>query len=497
MTKKRQASATGWPLQTKSLTQKLRSHDWADTALGDRDGWTPNLKTAVDICLGSPLPSFVWWGDSLLQIPNAAACRLRADLADRLGMPAARVFAATWQSLEPTVAELLRMEHEAEGEVVELDFSGGGDAARTLSLAVTQIRNPDGRVAGLFLAGLTPGPASGRAEEAAASGGGSSDCGSGETGRRLKTLIESIPQLVWAGDSRANWTWASPQWEAFTGLSAEESNGRGWLRAVHPEDRAVAEAVFAKAASSRSFEADYRIREAGGRYRWFQTRAMPSFDETGAIVEWFGTSTDVDELKRLQEHERWLLSELHHRVRNSLAVIRSIARRTADTSETAEDYAMHFEGRLDAFARVQAAASHNPEADVALLDLVADELVAATAREGENATIEGPPVRLGLAQAEIFGLAVHELTTNAIKFGALSEPGGHIDVRWHIESGDGRTLQFTWKETGISLDPETPRRHGFGTEMLARTLQYQLRAKASLAFEPDGLLCRITMPLPG
>ena len=316
--------------------------------------------------------------------------------------------------------------------------------------------------------------------------------------RELRTLLEGIPQLVWRSRDDGDWTWASPQWVSFTGLSVEASCGLGWLEAVHPDDRERARSAWSKARDAGGFHANYRIREAAsGRYRWFQTRATPSREEDGEIAEWFGTSTDVDDLRRLQEHERLLLAELQHRVRNTLAVIRSIARRTANTTETAEDYAMHLEGRIDAFARVQTAVTRDPGAGVSLLDLVAEELVAATAREGENATIEGADVRLPPREAETFGLAVHELATNAIKFGALSHPDGRIAVRWTVEEGASRPiLHFVWKETGLHLDPERPRRRGFGTELVERTLSYQLRAEAAETFEPDGVRCTIRMPLP-
>ena len=316
--------------------------------------------------------------------------------------------------------------------------------------------------------------------------------------RQMKTLLEGIPQLVWRSRDDGDWTWASPQWEAFTGQSAEASLGSGWLDVVHPDDREAARSAWAQSRDSQSFRADYRIREAAtGLYQWFHTRATPSRESDGAIVEWFGTSTDVDDLWRLREHERLLLAELQHRVRNTLAVIRSIARRTADTTETAEDYAMHLEGRINAFARVQAAVTRDPLGGVSLLDLVAEELIAATAREGENATIEGPNIRLSGREAETFGLAVHELATNAIKFGALSEPAGHVAIRWTIEeAADPPLLHFVWKETGVDLNPDEPRRRGFGTELLERTLSYQLLAEGRESFEADGVRCVIRMPLP-
>lgn len=322
-----------------------------------------------------------------------------------------------------------------------------------------------------------------------------------ESRRRLSTLMEGIPQLVWRGKDDGEWTWASPQWVDFTGLSVEASRGRGWLEAVHPADRGAAIAAWSVARDQLGFRADYRIREAAtGRYRWFKTRATPSMEEDGTTLEWLGTSTDVDDLRRLREHERLLLAELQHRVRNTLSVIRSIARRTAETSESVEDYAMHLDGRIDAFARVQTAVTRDPSIGVSLLNLVAEELVAATAREGENVTIAGPGVRLPAKEAETFGLAVHELTTNAIKFGALSQPQGHIDIRWEVsdlEEADACVLRFIWKESGVDLDPDSPRRRGFGTELLERTLSYQLRARAEQVFEPDGVRCTIIMPLPG
>src|SRR3712207_9087536 len=111
-----------------------------------------------------------------------------------------------------------------------------------------------------------------------------------------------------------------------------------------------------------------------------------------------------------------LLAELQHRVRNTLAVVRSIARRTGETSDTVEDYAMHLDGRLNAFARTQAMVTRNPSAGVDLETLVAEELNSYHAREGGQLRISGPPLRLCTKAAETFSLAVHELATNAVKY---------------------------------------------------------------------------------
>jgi two-component system, chemotaxis family, CheB/CheR fusion protein len=177
-------------------------------------------------------------------------------------------------------------------------------------------------------------------------------------------------------------------------------------------------------------------------------------------------------------------------------VVRSIARRTGETSKTVEDHAMHLDGRINALARTQALVTRDPVAGVGLEHLVAEELLAHAAREGEQVTISGPPVRLQAKAAENFGLAVHELATNAVKYGALSAKSGRIAVAWDVERTNGAArLTFEWTETGVPLDRTQPRRRGFGTELLERTLAYELGAEARAAFEPDGVRWRIELPL--
>jgi two-component system CheB/CheR fusion protein len=203
------------------------------------------------------------------------------------------------------------------------------------------------------------------------------------------------------------------------------------------------------------------------------------------------------ELMRSEERlrQRQLLSELQHRVRNTLGVVRSIARRTAETSETVDEYAMHLDGRLNALARVQAAVTRDPAAGVSLEALVAEELLGYGAHEGEQVSIAGPPVRLQPKAAESLGMAVHELATNAVKYGALARPDGRIDVNWSFQpDGSDRRLVFEWDEHGAPPS-DGPKRRGFGTELLERTLNYELSAETALDFGADGLRCRILLPV--
>jgi two-component sensor histidine kinase len=183
-------------------------------------------------------------------------------------------------------------------------------------------------------------------------------------------------------------------------------------------------------------------------------------------------------------------------VRNTLGVVRSLVRRTARGSTTIEDYAMRLEGRIEAFARVQSSATRDPARGINLEYLTAEELRAAGGREGDTFTVEGPQVLVSAKSAETLGLAIHELADNAMTHGALAAPRGEIRVRWVLaEGGGGQMLELNWQERGMSRLPPQPPRRGFGTELLSRTLAYELKAEVSLDFLPTGLQCRINVPL--
>ena len=196
--------------------------------------------------------------------------------------------------------------------------------------------------------------------------------------------------------------------------------------------------------------------------------------------------------------QRIRLAELQHRIRNTLAVVRSIARRTAENSNSVEEMLGHFEGRLDAFARVQAKLSRRPDGRVDLTSLIEDEMVAHAAREGEQVEIEGPEIALEPRLAERMSLAVHELAMNAVKHGALGSDDGRVAIRWELRSDErGEELLFDWQENGVSIDRQSPRREGFGMDLLRRSLPYDLDAETHVDFSPRGLRFELKLPLTG
>ena len=138
--------------------------------------------------------------------------------------------------------------------------------------------------------------------------------------------------------------------------------------------------------------------------------------------------------------------------------------------------------------------TRDPEGGVDLEYLVIEELLAYNAREGEQMRVSGPKIRFQPKAAETFALAIHELATNALKYGALSQPSGRIEITWRLdESTNPAELVFEWRERG-GPEVKPPPRKGFGTELLERTLAFEFKGQTALAFEPAGLHCTITLP---
>ncbi|TFZ58100.1 sensor histidine kinase [Methylorubrum sp. Q1] len=199
--------------------------------------------------------------------------------------------------------------------------------------------------------------------------------------------------------------------------------------------------------------------------------------------------------------ETGLPAELRHKVRNTLSMLRAIIRRSAETSDSLETYVAHLDGRLDALARVLNALMRSVPEGITLHSLVADELLVHLAREGEQVAISGPSLLLCPGAAEVIAMAIHELAVNAVEHGALTVPQGRIHVGWTLSpptgpSGSRPQLTFVWEESGLANLPPAPSHCGFGTEVLTRSLRYELKAETTLTFEPHGLRCTISLPLP-
>jgi PAS domain S-box-containing protein len=324
--------------------------------------------------------------------------------------------------------------------------------------------------------------------------------------RRFAALAEASGEFIGMCDMHLVPFYVNAAGLRLVGLdSLEQAQHTPVLEFFFPEDQALIRDEFLpRVLREGRGEIEIRFRHfKSGEALWVIYSVVAQTDEHGRQNGYGTVTRDITERKQAEEalrvsesRARLLLGELQHRVRNTLAVIRSITRRTAETSHSVEDYAMHLDGRINAFARVQTAVARDPAAGLDLAALVTDELLTYAAHQGEQVRIAGPVVRLQPKAAETFGLAIHELATNAVKYGALSVPQGRIQISWQVHNGsDPPRLVVEWKESGTPDRTSKRRRRGFGTDLLERTLTYELKAKTVQTFEPDGLRCTIELPM--
>lgn len=313
----------------------------------------------------------------------------------------------------------------------------------------------------------------------------------------LNHFIATLPLLVWRAGRDGAWLWASPQWEAFTGQSEKDYVGDGWLDAVHPDDREAAQTAWRHASDRESFEVEFRIRKSEeGRFYWHKTRAGPVHDDKGCIIEWLGTSTDIDDLKRLRDRERLLLKELQHRVRNTLSIVRALSRRTADQCDTVEEFVLKFDGRINTFARTQSLSTRSATGQVNLADLVHDELVSHHLIDDDRVRVEGPDIMLGVKAANMLGLAIHELASHAVTFGDPNDPPTRLQVRWWIDYGTDLPMMYlSWEAESSNFADIERVRGALANEYVERALQYELDAETNLKVLQDGLEFNVHMPL--
>lgn len=198
--------------------------------------------------------------------------------------------------------------------------------------------------------------------------------------------------------------------------------------------------------------------------------------------------------RRRQEEQRQslMVRELEHRIKNNLATVQALAASTIRSARSLDDFGAAFNGRIDALARTHSLLTDRQQAQVSLRQLLHNELSIYDNRDAGRVSMAGPEADVPAHAAVALGMALHELTTNAVKYGALSPVGGTLDIRWQPV---GTGLELNWLEWGVSLSG-APTRIGFGTQLLKRLLPHQLNATVEMIFEADGLKARIVIPAP-
>jgi len=234
---------------------------------------------------------------------------------------------------------------------------------------------------------------------------------------------------------------------------------------------------------------DRRVTEAQGNAHYL-VRLVPYRNANGAIDGVVASFVDVTLLTDAEGRQQVLIAELQHRTRNLLTVVQSIAAQTLEEGCPLDS----FTTRVAALGRVQGLISQASGGGIDLAEIVRLELQAHTVLAAPRVDVGGPSVPLSLEQVQLFALVLHELTTNAVKHGALSEYGGQLGVSWNV--GEEGNLVLDWRESGVSVRPD-PSRRGYGRELIERAVAFTLQARTELTFGADGIAYRIELPLVG
>jgi PAS domain S-box-containing protein len=318
-----------------------------------------------------------------------------------------------------------------------------------------------------------------------------------ESELRFRTLADTMPQMVWSTLANGFHDYYNARWYEFTGMPVGTTDGDGWNGVFHPDDQTRAWEVWRQSlATGEPYHIEYRLRHHSGDYRWVLGQALPMRSADGVIVRWFGTCTDIHETKLAQEEREVIAQELSHRIKNIFAVIGGIVSLAARQHPEAADFAERLRARIFAlgrahdFVRPHSKASQPRPSPSSLQSLILQLLEPYRSPDDERVSLSGDDAAIDDGAATPLALLFHELATNAAKYGALSHPDGRIEIRSKV---DGEVYRLTWAETGAAAS--NPSREGFGSRLIALSVQGQLRGRIDRNWGASGLSVEVELPL--
>ncbi len=304
-----------------------------------------------------------------------------------------------------------------------------------------------------------------------------------------EAVAENSPAMLWLGDQYGKCVFLNRAQRDFWGIDPQDLSQFDWGSTLHPDDIEKLSAPFAEAmAEQKPFSVEARYRRADGAYRTLRTEARPRFDGSGAFLGMTGVNTDISDQLAAEERTRMLMGELNHRTKNILTVVQALARQTARNS-TFEDFGKAFDSRLRGLAACNDLLLRNDWSSVDLADLVSSQLGHLGEDAGGRLQSSGPRVRVASQAAQTLGMALHELSTNSLKYGALKMPSGRVTLNWWRSAGNALTLE--WAESGVGpLTP--PSRKGFGHSVIIDMVASALDADVEAEFGDDGYRWRVS-----
>lgn len=321
-------------------------------------------------------------------------------------------------------------------------------------------------------------------------------------GSRSFAILNTMSQMVWSADAEGIVDFYNDSWHEFCGLARGAPLADRWTAFLHPDDQAQAWQQWQRClAEGNPCEAEYRLRRHDGEYRWMLCRAVPIRAADGTIDCWCATFTDIHQLKDNEGQLSFEACELAHRLQNIFAVVQGLLMLSSSNDPDKMAFAESACARIKALARANdyirplsgaTSAPHPPITLHGLFETLLSPYRTVTPGAAGNSSIEvsGADMTIGRSAATALALAIHELATNAAKYGALSRAGGALAVATVL---DDQSLRVTWTETGGPVLAGAPARLGHGTMMTERALRLPLGAEVRREWAPAGLIVTIAI----
>jgi PAS domain S-box-containing protein len=306
---------------------------------------------------------------------------------------------------------------------------------------------------------------------------------------RYRAVVENQSDLVCHFSADGTILFANAAYAKSIGVDPKQLLGGNLWKWVSEQDRVRVEEVMASLSPERpEARVENRFRTAEGERWMLWTNRALAFDGGGRWTEAQSTGVDIHDRKQAEEHTKLLLNELNHRVKNTLAVVQGIAHQTFKNTDFVARRA--FEGRLSALSKAHSLLTERSWAP-APLGAVVEEVSHVCGAARERIRSSGPDVMLSPRQALSITMALHELCTNAVKYGALSSEAGAVEFGWSVNGGQ---IEMLWRESG-GPRVSAPKERGYGSTMIERALARDLQGTAVLDFQASGVVCTIRAPL--
>ncbi len=318
---------------------------------------------------------------------------------------------------------------------------------------------------------------------------------------RLRVALDAGRMGVWSTDTRTNSVTTSPEFNRLFGFPEDVTPSLDEIRSRYAPgtlERLHAAAYAALDRGERHAEEEIEVVWPDGSRHWLLLRSemeIAAAPDGVAHVKAAGVAFEITERKLWEERQRLLINELNHRVKNTLATVQSIAVQSFREMGAAVGPSFTaFQSRLFALARAHGLLTRDTWEGAELRELIGEVIEPYSRETSGRCRIEGPRVYLTPGTALALSMAVHELATNAAKYGALSVPTGHVSVSWTVTRGEPQYLRLCWREQG-GPPVAPPTRKGFGTRLIERSLAQELSGEVDLVYEPAGVVCTIKAPL--